>query len=50
MGILCNDLLSNNADNAIENIRMGSDTESVGPSIEQPIEIKSKEHGTCFIL
>jgi len=42
MGILCNDLLSNNADNVVENIGIDSDTESVVPRIEQPIEIKRK--------
>jgi hypothetical protein len=42
MGILCNDLLSNNADNVVENIGIDSDTELVVPRIEQPIEIKRK--------
>jgi hypothetical protein len=50
MGIFCNDLLFDNTDDDAENIGMDSDAESVVPSIEQTIEIKSKVNGKCFIL
>jgi hypothetical protein len=50
MGILCNDWLSDYADDNAENIGTDSDAESVVPSIERSIEIKSKENGKCCIL
>jgi hypothetical protein len=50
MGIVFNDSLSNNADDLNQNIGIDGNAELVGPSIEQPIDIKNKEHGMCFIL
>jgi hypothetical protein len=44
MGISFNDSLSNNAEDLNENIGMDSNVESVGPSIEQLIEIRNKEY------
>jgi hypothetical protein len=50
MGIVFNDSLSHNADDLNQNIGIDGNAELVGPSIEQPIDIKNKEHGMCFIL
>jgi len=44
MGISFNDSLSNNAEDLNKNTGMDSNVESVGPSIEQLIEIRKKEH------
>jgi hypothetical protein len=50
IGILCNDLLSDYANDDAENIGKDSDAESVVPSIELTIKIKSIENGKSFIL
>jgi hypothetical protein len=50
MGISVDGVFFNNPDVNNYNIGMDSDTESVARSNEQPIEIKNKVHGMCFIL
>ena len=50
MGISVNNSLFNNSDANNDNIGMDSDAESVAPCIEQPMGIKNKELGMCFIL